>query len=145
MNWGRTLLLIILLFSIFMIYSIIKINDKVRTDLVTQICADNLERCEHRYIAMLNAKKDNSFRVAKADPFVVVELPKVNRDKKITGEILFYCPYDADLDKRIQVVIDDKGQQLIPRSWLQGKTYIIKLGWRDHNEWHYDEQYINLN
>ncbi len=145
MNWGRVLLLIILLFCIFLIYSINKINHQVRTDFVLTECGGNLENCEHKYIAMQKAKKDHSFRVAKADPFIVIELPKTEADEYITGEILFYCPYNAEFDKRVQVVVDSRGQQLVPRSWLQGKAYIVKIGWRDHGECHYDEKYILLN
>jgi hypothetical protein len=145
MNWGRTILLIILLFCSFLIYSVTKINRTVRTDLITQVCADNLETCEHRYIAMQNARKDKSFRVAQADPFIVVELPRNNIDKHIVGEILFYCTYDATFDKRLQVQINGNNQQIIPRSWLEGKAYVIKINWKDHNEWHYDEKYIFLN
>lgn len=145
MNWGKSLLLIILVFCTFLIYSTYKIYNQVRTDLVTQLCSDHLESCEHRYIAMLNTKKDKSFRVANTEAFVVVELPKISTGQSISGEILFYCPYNAELDKRIQVVLDGHRQQIIPRSWLQGKAYIIKLGWKDHNEMHYDEKYIFLN
>jgi len=145
MNWGKALLLIILVFCTFMIYSIYRINDQVRTDMITQVCADNLESCEHRYIAMQNAKKDNSFKVVKSGPFIVVELPKVKSGKQIKGQILFYCPYNSEYDKKIQIVIDGRNQQIIPASWLHGKTYIVKMVWRDHEEWHYDEKYIFLN
>lgn len=144
MNRGKALLIIILVFCAFLIYSINKINHRVHTDFIAQIDIENYQRCKEQLISIENAQKDHSFKVVQADPFVVIELPKNDSDEHIVGEILFYCSYDADLDKHIQLVLDKNRQQLIPRSWLQAKGYLVKVGWIDHNEWHYDEKYIIL-
>jgi hypothetical protein len=109
-----------MLFCMILMYSIYQINRKVRTDMVSE-----------NY-------------VAEADPFVVVELPVKRFKNGVKGEIFFYCAYNADLDKKIQLATDAAGQQLIPQSWLSAKAYTIKMSWVDGGKTFYDEKNLLL-
>ena len=94
--------------------------------------------------AIQRSKKISSWKMIKADPFIVVELPIEHIKNGIRGEIFFYCAYNADLDKKIQLVTDIAGQQLIPQSWLSAKSYIIKMSWIDGTDTFYDERNLLL-
>lgn len=94
--------------------------------------------------AKQRAKRIQPFKAARVDPFIVLELPAEQVKEQIRGEIFFYCVYNAELDKKIQLVTDAAGQQLIPRSWLPGKAYTIKMSWADGTHEFYDEKNLLL-
>jgi len=144
MNWGKRSIILLMLFCIILIYSIYQINGKVRTDMVSENYAEEAQNYQEKIEAIQRAKKDSSFRMAKADPFVVVELPVKQLKNGVKGEILFYCAYNADLDKKIQLVTDATGQQLIPQSWLSAKAYTIKMSWVNGDKTFYDEKILLL-
>lgn len=144
MNWGKQLIILLVLFCMILIYSIYQINRKVRTDMVSENYVEEALNYQKKIDAMQRAKRSSSFRMAKADPFVIIELPIKQFKNAVKGEIFFYCPYNADLDKKIQLVTDAAGQQLIPQSWLTGKSYTIKMSWIDGNETFYDEKNLLL-
>lgn len=144
MNWGKQPIIMLMLFCMILIYSIYQINRKVRTDMVSENYVEEAQNYQEKIEATQRAKKDSSFRMAKADPFVVVELPKEHIKNGVRGEIFFYCTYNADLDKKIQLVTDAAGQQLIPQSWLSAKAYTIKMSWFDGDKTYYDEKKLLL-
>lgn len=144
MNWGKRLLVLLVIFCVVLIYSVRKINSSVRTDLVSENYEQEATNYQQIIIAKKNAQKIKSFRVADADPFVVIEIPKEQIKKKVNGELIFYCAYNSDLDKKLQLVTDAVGQQLIPRSWIKAKTYTIKLSWTDGITTFYDEKNLSL-
>lgn len=144
MNWGKQLIILLVLFCMVLMLATYLINKTVRTDLVSHDYIQEANNYEKKMNAMHHAKMISSFKMAKADPFIVVELPTEHIKKGIKGEIFFYCAYNADLDKKIQLATDVVGQQLIPQSWLNGKSYIIKMSWVDGNEAFYDEKNLLL-
>jgi hypothetical protein len=144
MNWGKQPLILLACFCIALLYSIYQINESVRTDLVSSDYVYEARHYQQKLEAIQHAKKVQPFKMAKADPFIVVELPDEHLKKEMRGEIFFYCVYNADLDKKVQLVTDASGQQLIPKSWLPGKAYIIKMSWEDGSKAFYDEKNLLL-
>jgi hypothetical protein len=144
MNRGKQPIVLLMLFCMTLIYSIYQINRKVRTDMVSENYVEEAKNYQNRVEAIQRTKNSSSFRMTKADPFVVVELPIEQVKNGVKGEIFFYCAYNADLDKKIQLVTDAAGQQLIPQSWLSAKAYTIKMSWVDGNKSFYDEKNLLL-
>ncbi|MBW0161554.1 MAG: FixH family protein [Sediminibacterium sp. Gen4] len=144
MNWGKQPIILLMLFCMILMYSIYQINRKVRTDMVSENYVAEAQNYQMKIEAIQRTKKDSSFRMAKADPFVVVELPIKKFKNGVKGEIFFYCAYNADLDKKIQLATDAAGQQLIPQSWLSAKAYTIKMSWVDGGKTFYDEKNLLL-
>lgn len=144
MNWGRILVILLAVFCVTLGMLMYSSTVLVRTDLVSKEYEKEQQRYQTKMEAIQRAKSIHPFKVANVAPFIVLELPKEQQKKTITGEAFFYCEYNADLDQTVQLVTDKLGQQLIPLSWMKAKKYIVKLTWTDGNKDYYTEKMLDV-
>lgn len=118
---------------------------KIKVDLVTKEYITEAGNYQQVIEAKRRAQKISAFRMAKADPFIVLQVPHEHLQTGVKGKAFFYCVYDEKMDKTIQLAPDDKGQQIVPQSWIPGKRYKVKLSWHNGEQNFYTEHELNMN
>lgn len=145
MNWGIKLMAVCVGFCFLLSLAIYILVKEIKVDLVSRQYREEEKNYQQVIEAKQKATQISAFRMYKADPFILLQVPKEQLKVKIKGKVFFYCVYDEQLDKTIQLEPDDFGQQIIPQSWIKGKRYTIKLNWNDGRDEFYAEQELNMN
>jgi len=144
MSWGKILLIIYVGFCALLGWSVYILVTHVKVDLVSRYYRQEAQNYQQLIEAKQRAAQIHPFRVNKADPFMLLQVPEEQIKTTLRGEAFFYCVYDEKFDKTIQLEPDKSGQQMIPQSWLKGKRYTIKLQWNDGKQVFYTERELNL-
>lgn len=118
---------------------------KIKVDLVTKEYIAEAKNYQQVIEAKKRAQEISAFRMAKADPFIVLQVPHEHLQSGVKGEVFFYCVYDEKLDKTVQLAPDNMGQQMVPQSWIRGKRYKVKLSWHNGEQSFYTEHELNIN
>lgn len=145
MNWGKKLLIGYVIFCSLLSLSVYWLIKETNVNLVSRQYLQEGENYQQLIDAKQKAAGISAFRIKKAYPFIVLQVPKEQINRRVRGEVFFYCVYDEKLDKHIQLEPDDLGQQMIPQSWIQGKRYTIKLKWATGSDSFYTEHPLNMN
>lgn len=145
MNWGIKLIAVCAGFCFLLSLAIYILVKEIKVDLVSRQYREEEKNYQQVIEAKQKATQISAFRMYKADPFILLQVPKEQLKVKLKGKVFFYCVYDEQLDKTIQLEPDDFGQQIIPQSWIKGKRYTIKLNWNDGRDEFYAEQELNMN
>ncbi len=64
------------------------------------------------------------------------------KTRKVTGEILFFCPADASRDFKTVVSLDENAQQKISLSTLSKGMYKMQISWKDESKAYFAEETI---
>ena len=145
MNWGKKLLIIHAVFCIVLLSFMHTLTKEVKVSLVNKDYRLEDKNYQQLIESKQRAKLISDFRIVKTGPFILLELPKEQLADNIRGEVFFYCVYDEQFDKTIQLVFNDQRQQMIPQSWIIGKRYKVKLNWHDGKHTYYTEHDLNMN
>jgi nitrogen fixation protein FixH len=144
-NWGWKIFIVYGGFVAFMLFLVYK-TSKVNIDLVTKdYYAQELEFQTH-----LDASKRSnelteklSWQVGKEQIFF--QLPSGFETMKVSGNILFYCPSEANNDYSLAFTPDASGLFVASVKELKHGAYKIKINWSADGEAYYDEGIININ
>jgi hypothetical protein len=71
---------------------------------------------------------------------IELKFPSVFKEKKITGEIVFFRPSDASKDYKTQVQLDEQQLQLIPVNKLYKGMYKMQIGWTANDTSYFSEE-----
>lgn len=145
MNWGIKLVAAYVGFCSLLSLVIYILVTVIKVDLVSRQYKQEEKNYQQVIESKQRATQISIFRIYKAAPFILLQVPKEQLKAKIKGKAFFYCVYDEQLDKTIQLEPDDFVQQIIPQSWIKGKRYKIKLNWNDGRDEFYTEQELNMN
>lgn len=145
MSWGKIILVVCGLFCFSLGAAMHLLVKKIKVDLVTKEYIAEAKNYQQVIDAKQRAQEISAFRMAKADPFIVLQVPHEHLQSGVKGEAFFYCIYDEQLDKTVQLVPDDRGQQMVPQSWIPGKRYKVKLSWHNGEQSFYTEHELNMN
>lgn len=145
MNWGKKLLTGYTIFCSLLSLSAYRLIKETKVDLVSRQYREEDKNYQQVIDAKQRAASISDFRMTKADPFIMLQIPKEHLHTRVKGEIFFYCVYDENLDMTIQMEPDDLGQQVIPQSWIRGKRYRLKLKWTNGVDGYYTEYELNMN
>ena len=74
---------------------------------------------------------------------LVLSFPKDSADSKISGNITFYRPSDASLDKIIPLQISENNKQIINLENISKGYYRIKVFWsRNDQEFYFEDKIV---
>lgn len=141
MNWGTKILIVYVAFIAGILFMVFKSSSQ-KTDLVTtdyyakelkyQDKIDEMNRVVALSAPVKYVLTGNS---------LVIKFPNDFTGKKLTGEVVLYCPSDENKDIRQQFsVLDETLKMNIPAS--AGGLYLLQLSWQDGGVSYYFEKKI---
>jgi hypothetical protein len=74
---------------------------------------------------------------------IILQMPNEMKDTAVSGDILFYCAYDAKKDTKILLSLDKNGTQSFTSAVTPG-TYTVKIDWRKDGKKYYAEKNITI-
>jgi hypothetical protein len=141
MNWGHKILFVYLAFVAGTLFLVFKSSNQ-KIDLVTT----NYYEKELKYQQTIDAaKRGNSLsepvKCMIKDNNFIVQFPKDFEGKKLSGQVVLYCPSDEDKDIIHNFSVDD-GLVSVPIPAMQNKHYELHLNWLADGINYYFEQKI---
>lgn len=144
MNWGNKLLLTFIVFGIGMFYLVYR-SVTTNFDLVEK----DYYKSELRYQQVIDAAaRTNALPSAlvleQTEQGVHLQLPAEMKNKQLSGDILFYCAYDATRDRKITLQTDSNARQLIPLQEVKPGNYTVKINWTESGQTYYAEKNLTV-
>ena len=129
MNWGRSLILVFVLFAAFMAFLVFRASN-THFDLVSK----DYYKDELRYQDKINglqhaAMLSSPVQMQINNQMLNIDLPAEMKGKTIQGELWLYCKTDAGKDARIPIHVDSITSFSIQLSGRPPGTYLAKLHW----------------
>lgn len=129
MNWGRSLILVFVLFAAFMVFLVYRASN-THFDLVSK----DYYKDELRYQDKINglqhvAKLSSPVQMEVNNQMLHIDLPAEMRGKSIRGELWLYCKTDAGKDVRLPISADTSTSFSIQLAGRLPGTYLAKLHW----------------
>jgi len=142
-NWGVGIAIVIVIFFITVIVRII-ISSTISVDLITPDYYHN----ELKYEQQIQKEKNTILLTdkiisVKENNKIVLKYPDFFKNKKVTGNILFYNPAKINKDLSFEINVDDSLNQSFDISQFTESRYIIKIDWQADSIFYYQE--IDLN
>lgn len=129
MNWGNKLLLTFIVFAAglgYLVYRAMNVN--------FELVEKEYYKSELRYQQVIDGVKhvnelSTAVTLSQSDDGVSLQLPQEMKGKEITGNIWFYCSYDEKKDKRLNLNLNENGEQQFPPTLITPGKYIVKINW----------------
>jgi len=144
MNWGNRLLITFIIFGAgisYLVYRSMHTNfelvekDYYKSELHYQDVIDGANRANALQSAVI-LKQDNNA--------ILLQLPEEMENKKVTGDILFYCAYDEKKDKTFKLNVNDKGIQSFNKAAVVPGSYTVKINWTNEGKNYYAEKNLTV-
>lgn len=141
MNWGTGIVIAFVLF-IAMIFTFIFLGSKEPSDLV----ADDYYARELAYEDVIVATRntipfEDSIHLMKGEQQIELLMP-ISRIAGVEGQIHFFRPSEADLDRFFPLAPDNAGKQYFNLSDFQPGKYVVKITWTRNGVPYYWEDNI---
>ncbi len=144
MNWGNRLLITFIIFGagiFYLVYRSMHTNfelvdkDYYKSELQYQQVIDGSNRAGELQTAVKLEQKENN---------IFLQMPEEMKNKKITGDILFYCAYDEKKDKKISLAVNDEGAQVLDAGTISPGNYTVKINWNADSHNYYSEKTLTI-
>jgi hypothetical protein len=140
LNWGHKITIVLLLFGALMMTLVYK---SIQTDY--QLVTKDYYKDELQYQQVIDGSNNAAslsalLQISQTENGIVISFPQEMKDKTITGEYWFYCPYRDKNDRRIEISAGTDAIQVITREQLAAATYTIKTSWKADGTTYYNEQ-----
>ena len=144
MNWGNRLLLAFIVFGAGMFFLVYR-SVSTRFELVEK----DYYKQELRYQQVIDGKQEAgnlsaAVILSQTEKGIQLQLPEEMKDKKITGEVWFYCAYDERKDKKFNLETDTNAAQSFTTDQVQPGNYTVKIKWADEQKSYYTEKSISV-
>lgn len=145
LNWGHKITLVFIAFVALMLTLVYK-SMKTDFDLVSK----EYYKDELAFQDVIDGK-NNAFDLTTATSVsanneqVLVQLPEEMKNKTIEGSVWFYCPANADNDKRMALKLNNDAQFSLPAKEFNKANYIVKIQWLVDGKKYYVEQPLTVN
>lgn len=144
MNWGNKLLLAFIVFGAGMFYLVYR---SMNTDY--QLVEKEYYKSELRYQQVIDGTSRANTLVSSAelinvDGAVRLQLPAEMKNKEVTGELWFYCPYNEKKDKRIVLNVNEHAIQELPQDFISPGNYTVKISWSAEGKNYYTEKLLSV-
>ena len=144
MNWGNKILLTFIVFGAGMFYLVYR-SLSTQYELVEK----DYYNSELRYQQVIDGTNrvnqlSSPVKVEQTANGITLELPSEMKNKTISGDIWFYCSYDAKRDKRFPLTITSEGSQLFPSSAILPGSYIVKINWDNEGNNYFSEKNLTV-
>ncbi len=132
MNWGNKLLLAIILFISgisFLVYRSTQTNydlvekDYYRQELQYQDIIDGANSAN---------KLTTPVKLNQEGKIILLELPAEMKNKTVSGDVWFYCAYNAAKDKKFVLQTNREGIQAFPPASIDPGNYTVKIIWKEN-------------
>jgi hypothetical protein len=144
MNWGNKLLITFIIFGagiFYLVYRSMTTNfelvekDYYKTELHYQQVIDGSNRA-----GALNSP----VKLEQRENYILLQLPEEMKNKKITGDVFFYCAYDEKKDKRLPLKVDVEGAQVFQPGTITPGNYTVKINWSSDSNNYYTEKPLTV-
>jgi hypothetical protein len=138
MNWGTGIVIAFILF-IAMIFTFIFLGSKEPSDLVSE----DYYAKELAYEDVISATRntfsfEDSIQVVEGDHQMVLTMP-VSKVSGAKGQVHFFRPSEADLDRIYPLSPDNMGKQYFDNSEFRPGKYQVKISWSSNGVPYYWE------
>lgn len=144
LNWGHKLTLAFCAFVLFMFVMVYK---SMKTDF--QLVTKEYYKDELAYQQVIDGTNNannlsSAVEVKQADNELIIQLPTDMKGIAISGNIWLYCSSDDKKDRRLELRVDENGQQVIDTKTILPANYLVKISWKADELNYYNEQRIAL-
>lgn len=144
MNWGNRLLLVFIVFGLGMSYLAYR---AMNTDF--ELVESDYYKQELSYQQVIDGtakanKLSSAIQLVQSGDGIVLQLPAEMNNKKIEGDIWFYCAYDSKKDRKLSIETDTNGKQLLKESVVEPGNYTVKINWKDDQNKYYTEKFLTV-
>ena len=140
MNWGHKLIATFAVFAagiFFLVYKSMHTN--------YELVSKEYYKDELSYQDVIDGVKSanalsSQVKIIQCDGSIIVEMPTEMKNRRISGNIWFYCASDAKKDRHIPIETNEKAIQHIQTKTFQPGNYTVKFDWMSDNKHYYSEQ-----
>ncbi|MGZ5245597.1 MAG: FixH family protein [Flavitalea sp.] len=145
LNWGHKIIFVFLAFVTLMVTLVYK-SVKTDFDLVSKEYYKDELAYQNVIDATSNAYKLSSgMKVDLTESQVVITLPEEMKGKSIKGAVHFYCPIQADNDRKVNLEPDLNGIVAFNKTEFITAPYTVKVTWEADGINYYSEEKILIN
>lgn len=143
-NWGHKLTLA---FSAFVIFIFVMVYKAVNSNF--QLVTKEYYKEELAYQEVIDGtNKANQLSAAvsiqQVDDQLIIQLPEEMKQQSVNGSIWLYCPSEDKNDRRLPLMVNGEGKQIISTKTIAADNYLAKIRWQANNETYYTEQRITI-
>jgi len=144
MNWGNKLLVAFIVFGLGMGYLAYR---SMNTNF--ELVENDYYKQELRYQQVIDGKKEANnlalpVNVEQTAEGIILQLPEEMKNKTISGNIWFYCAYDAKKDKKFALKTNNAGMQSFQPESITPGNYTVKINWSDEEKKYYAEKSLTV-
>lgn len=145
MNWGYKILILYLGF-VLLILTMVRLTMNQTVDLESKDYYEQELKFQDKIDKQNRANKLAEPLTWEVKPgTLTLKFPQEFKGKPVSGNINFFRPSDASLDKTIAVVADSTAIQSVSLNTLKSGMYKIRINWNVENTEYYNEGVINVN
>lgn len=139
MSWGNKLLITFVIFGSGMIYLVYRCmntefqlveKDYYKSELAYQRVIDATER---------SVKLSSAAKFTQSEKGLQLQLPEEMKGRPLSGEVWFYCAYNAGKDRKVALAPDEAAFQQFAAGILAAGNYVAKISWSDGSHQYYSE------
>lgn len=144
MNWGNKLLLTFIVFGAGMTYLVYR---SVSTNF--ELVEKDYYKSELRYQQVIDGTNrvnqlSSDVTIRQTDAGISLKLPDEMKEKNISGEILFYCAYDQNKDRKFSLQPGPDGVQLFHLKTILPGNYTVKITWNNEGKNYFSEKSLTV-
>ncbi len=129
MNWGRSLILVFIVFAAFMGYLVYRASG-THFDLVSKEYYKDELRYQDKIDGFRNAAAMDAVQLrVDSTGILQIRFPEQMKGKPVVGSLWLYCKTDAGKDLHIPLAEDTTGMRVINVSGKASGKYLAKLHW----------------
>jgi len=140
MNWGKRIVIVFVLF-IGLIATLVTISMRQDVSLVAKdyyvqeiAYQDQIERIQNKNDMNIQP------RLEQKDGLIVLTI----KDLDLQGEIHFFRPSNAKLDKKYTLKLNESGEQLFSATDFEKGLWRVKINWNNKGKEYYSEHSVVL-
>lgn len=144
LNWGTGITIAIIAFMGFILFMVFK-----ATTTKSDLFAENYYEQEINYQSKINAlqnaeKLEGEIIITQERQQLIVQYPVDFEGESISGQIHFFKPDNAALDKIVDINVNDN-KQSFSKSELVAGTYNLKINWQFNGIEYLVEKQVQIN
>jgi len=144
MNWGYKILLAYVVFVTGIMFMVFKSSNQ-KMDLVTEDYYGKELKYQHQIDAMNSVQKlSDTVAYKMNDGHLTIVFPKDFKGKKISGDIVLYCPSDEDKDVTTNFSVEDTPVSVYIKTGNK-REYELQLSWQADKTSYYFEKKLIIN
>ena len=140
MNWGYRLMIVFIAFAAMMIYLVYR-SFQTNFELVEK----TYYQSELQYQDIIDGTKlanqlSTLPKLTQSGDSLLLQMPKEQSGKNVTGTIWFYCAYNSQNDKKVALATGTRAY----KNMLNNGRYTAKIHWLSEGRSYYSEQKLEV-